>query len=91
MFRLRSRRRAQLGERYVFEISHRASDPGFDRVTAVLQEGLPFPAASYRVVWELERRHVETVLAEHGGNVGAAARASGVAHRYFQLVLARGR
>jgi hypothetical protein len=36
-----------------------------------------------------KRRYVERVLARHGGNVTAAARASGVAHRYFQLVRAR--
>jgi hypothetical protein len=40
-------------------------------------------------VKEFERRYVERMLARHGGNVTRAARASGVAHRYFQLIRAR--
>lgn len=81
--------RAQFGELSKTYLSDRASEQGLDLVSAVIQEGLPFPAARDRVVWEFERRYVEAVLAKHGGNVGAAARASGVAHRYFQLVRAR--
>lgn len=81
--------RAQLGELSKTYLSDRAVEQGVDLVSAVIQEGLPFPAARDRVVWEFERRYVEAVLAKHGGNVGAAARASGVAHRYFQLVRAR--
>ena len=81
--------RAQLGELSKTYLSDRAAEQGLDLVSAVIQEGLPFPAARDRVVWEFERRYVEAVLAKHGGNVGAAARASGVAQRYFQLVRAR--
>jgi len=81
--------RATFGELSKTYLSDRASEQGLDLVTAVIQEGLSFPAARDRVIWDFERRYVETVLARHGGNVGAAARASGVAHRYFQLVRAR--
>jgi DNA-binding NtrC family response regulator len=81
--------RATFGELSKTYLSDRASEQGLDLVTAVIQEGLPFPAARDRVIWNFERRYVETVLQRHGGNVGAAARASGVAHRYFQLVRAR--
>lgn len=81
--------RATLGELSKTYLSDRARELGLDLVAAVIQEGLPFPAARDRVVWDFERRYVESVLARHGGNVGAAARASGVAHRYFQLVRAR--
>lgn len=81
--------RATFGELSKTYLSDRASQQGLDLVTAVIQEGLPFPAARDRVVWDFERRYVEAVLAKHNGNVGAAARASGVAHRYFQLVRAR--
>ncbi len=81
--------RATIGELSKTYLSDKASAQGLDVVTAVIQEGLPFPAARDRVIWDFERRYVETVLARHGGNVGAAARASGVAHRYFQLVRAR--
>jgi DNA-binding NtrC family response regulator len=62
---------------------------GLDFLTSVIEEDLPFPAARERVVGEFERRYVERVLARHNGNVTQAARASGVAHRYFQLVRAR--
>lgn len=83
--------RATFGELSKTYLSDRASEQGLDLVTAVIQEGLPFPAARDRVIWNFERRYVEAVLQKHGGNVGAAARASGVAHRYFQLVRARTR
>ena len=81
--------RATFGELAKTYLSDRAGQEGHDIVTAVIQEGLAFPAARDRVVWEFERRYIEAVLAKHNGNVGAAARASGVAHRYFQLVRAR--
>ncbi|MDI1445012.1 sigma 54-interacting transcriptional regulator [Polyangium sp. 6x1] len=55
----------------------------------VLALDLPFPRARERVVEEFERRYVQRVLAAHGGNVGAAAAASGIARRYFQLIKAR--
>lgn len=44
-----------------------------------LHVDFPRPAARDRVSCNFERRYVEAVLAKHGGNVGAAARASGVA------------
>jgi hypothetical protein len=66
-----------------------AQERGLDLITAVLEDDLPFPTARDRVVKEFERRYVERVLARHGGNVTRAARASGVAHRYFQLIRAR--
>ncbi|MBX3222662.1 MAG: sigma 54-interacting transcriptional regulator [Labilithrix sp.] len=69
--------------------SDEAKQQGLDFLTAVIEEDLPFPAARERVVSEFERRYVERVLARHNGNVTQAARASGVAHRYFQLVKAR--
>ena len=62
-----------------------------DYLGSVLSEELPFTVARQRVVAEFERRYVEQVLARHGGNVTRAARASGLAHRYFQLVRARSR
>ncbi len=62
-----------------------------DFLAKVLAEQLPFPDARQRVVAEFERRYVEDLLARHNGNVTHAARASGIAHRYFQLVRARSR
>jgi DNA-binding NtrC family response regulator len=69
--------------------SDEAKQQGLDFLSTVIEEDLPFPTARERVVSEFERRYVERVLARHNGNVTQAARASGVAHRYFQLVKAR--
>ena len=62
-----------------------------DPVAEVLAERLPFPRARDRVLHAFERRYVEQVLGEHGGNVGKAAAASGIALRYFQMIRARHR
>jgi two-component system, NtrC family, response regulator HydG len=76
----------ELGQAYR---SEEAKDGGLDFLSAVIEDDLPFPSARERVVKEFERRYVERVLARHGGSVTRAARASGVAHRYFQLIRAR--
>jgi DNA-binding NtrC family response regulator len=76
----------ELGQAYR---SEEAKDNGLDFMSAVIEDDLPFPSARERVVKEFERRYVERVLARHGGSVTKAARASGVAHRYFQLIRAR--
>lgn len=62
-----------------------------DLLSAILAEKLTFTDARQRMVAEFERRYVEDLLQRHNGNVTHAARASGVAHRYFQLVRARSR
>jgi two-component system, NtrC family, response regulator HydG len=41
------------------------------------------------VVDAFEREYVARVLARHGGHIGRAAAASGIARRYFQLIRAR--
>ncbi len=58
---------------------------------ALVAEGIPFPVARRRALREFERRYVEAILARHGGNISAAAKASGLALRYFRLVRARQR
>jgi DNA-binding NtrC family response regulator len=50
---------------------------------------LPFPIARRRVLARFERLYLEHMLAAHGGNLTHAARASGLAVRYFRLVRAR--
>jgi hypothetical protein len=65
--------------------------PAEDYLSTVLADRLTFTEARQRVVAEFERRYVEDLLVRHNGNVTHAARASGVAHRYFQLVRARSR
>jgi DNA-binding NtrC family response regulator len=81
--------RMTLGELGATYRTSEAKETGLDFLSSVIEEDLPFPAARERVVGEFERRYVERVLARHNGNVTQAARASGVAHRYFQLVRAR--
>jgi DNA-binding NtrC family response regulator len=83
--------RATLGELPPAYFSNRALESGGDMVATVIQDGLPFPAARDRVLDAFERRYVEAMLERHGGNVGAAARASGIALRYFQVVRKRSR
>jgi DNA-binding NtrC family response regulator len=81
--------RMTLGELGRTYRSDDAKEHGLDLITAVLEDDLPFPTARERVVKAFERRYVERMLARHNGNVTQAARASGVAHRYFQLIRAR--
>lgn len=81
--------RATFGELSQTFLSDHLGSQSLDLVTTVIEQGLPFPMARDRVVSDFERRYVTAILARHNGNVGAAARASGVAHRYFQLIRAR--
>lgn len=62
-----------------------------DAIAEILARRLPFSAARQRVLNAFERRYVQQVLADHRGNVGEAARASGVARRYFQMIRNRAR
>jgi two-component system, NtrC family, response regulator HydG len=56
---------------------------------SLVAQDIPFPIARRRTVEEFERRYVAAVLARHNGNVSQAAKASGLALRYFRLVRAR--
>jgi transcriptional regulator with GAF, ATPase, and Fis domain len=60
-----------------------------DAIERVLGLRLPMLRARELVVEEFERRYIERILEEHGGNVAKAAEASGIAKRYFQLLRAR--
>jgi len=60
-----------------------------DEIGAILARNLPFPEARQLAKDAFERRYLERVLAEHGGSVLRAAEASGIARRYFNLILAR--
>jgi len=62
-----------------------------DVMSRVLRLDLPLARARQILVDEFERRYIERVLEAHGGNVSRAARASGVARRYFQVIKARAR
>jgi transcriptional regulator with GAF, ATPase, and Fis domain len=60
-----------------------------DPFESILHMDQPFSASRQQAIAEFERRYVERVLARHGGNVTKAAQASGIARRYFSLIMAR--
>ncbi|NOU32211.1 MAG: Fis family transcriptional regulator, partial [Polyangiaceae bacterium] len=60
-----------------------------DAFHEVLAQELPLPQAKQRILAAFEASYVERLLSKHGGNVSRAAAASGIAHRYFQLLKAR--
>ncbi len=81
-----------LGDDEIAQRGGRAKEPpasGRDWLDGVLAARLPFVMARRKAVEEFERRYVEQVLQEHGGNVTRAAEASGIALRYFHSVKAR--
>jgi two-component system, NtrC family, response regulator HydG len=62
-----------------------------DALGSVLALDLPLPQAKQRMTAILEAAYIDRLLGKHGGNVARAAQASGIAHRYFQLIRARHR
>jgi DNA-binding NtrC family response regulator len=62
-----------------------------DPIERVVAQRLPFVQARERLLQEFERRYVERVLGDHGGDVAKAAAASGIGRRYFQMIRARAR
>jgi DNA-binding NtrC family response regulator len=50
---------------------------------------MPFTRARAAAQADFEKRYVTRVLARHGGHVGRAAAASGIARRYFQVIRGR--
>ena len=62
-----------------------AGSPGDLRafVADAVERGVPLAVARQRMIDELERRFVEELLRRHGGDIAAAAAASGVARRQF--------
>jgi transcriptional regulator with GAF, ATPase, and Fis domain len=62
---------------------------GGDWLDGILASNPAFPIARRKVIEEFERRYVERIVAAHDGNVSQAARASGLALRYFRLMKAR--
>jgi transcriptional regulator with GAF, ATPase, and Fis domain len=60
-----------------------------DVIDEVIRTGLPFVRAREKVVDEFQRRYLEHVLQEAGGDTAKAAAASGIARRYFNLLRAR--
>jgi two-component system, NtrC family, response regulator HydG len=67
----------------------RSLPPQGDLVEEVLASNLPLTRAREVLVSAFERRYLERILAQKGGNVARAAEAAGVARRYFQILNAR--
>jgi two-component system, NtrC family, response regulator HydG len=82
-------RQVALGDLPALDAVSPRGDAESDVVEAIIQKNLPLPRARAEVVAEFERRYVRHVLDMHGGSVGKAAAASGIALRYFQLLRAR--
>jgi DNA-binding NtrC family response regulator len=60
-----------------------------DPLQGLLEEDLPYPRARARLLREFEKRYIERVLWQNGGNVTQAAQASGIARRYFNVIRSR--
>jgi DNA-binding NtrC family response regulator len=66
--------------------ARRAAESTNDVLEAVITRNLPLSQARQIVVDEFERRYLKRMLDAHDGNVTHAARAAGVARRYFRLL-----
>jgi transcriptional regulator with GAF, ATPase, and Fis domain len=62
---------------------------GRDWLDGLIAKGLPFAIAKRQTLDEFQRRYVVATLARYNGSVAQAAKASGLALRYFRLVKAR--
>ena len=56
----------------------RSPSPGADFLVMVVDESVPLKSARKQLVDEFDRRYLRRLLARHGGNVSAAARAAGL-------------
>jgi DNA-binding NtrC family response regulator len=65
---------------------HRGDD---DAVEQILAMNLPLIPARQKLIERFERRYIERILEQHGGNVVHAAAAAGIARRYFQILRAK--
>ena len=87
-------RRLALGELAQTMSAAHGDDPlpeGGDFLEAILRLGLPLAEARQRMIEEFERRYIDHTMERHGGSVGKAATAAGVAKRHFQRIKARGK
>jgi transcriptional regulator with GAF, ATPase, and Fis domain len=79
----------QLGRVREGPTSTRTGSGSGDWLDSILVNPPAFALAKRKVLDEFERRYVLRILEAHDGNVAQAARASGLALRYFRLVKAR--
>ncbi len=60
-----------------------------DLVATTIAEDLPYATAKARILQDFERRYLRHVLDKHQGNISRAAAASGIARRYFYVLLGK--
>jgi DNA-binding NtrC family response regulator len=60
-----------------------------DALSRVIESDLPFARARRQIVAEFEKRYVERALTRADHKISRAAAASGIAHRYFQVLKSR--
>ena len=60
-----------------------------EEIGAILARNLPYPRARRMVLAAFDRMYVAQALEASGGSVVAAAEASGIARRYFQIIRER--
>jgi DNA-binding NtrC family response regulator len=65
------------------------NDATGEEIGAILARNLPYPRARRMVLAAFDRMYVEKALEASGGSVVAAAEASGIARRYFQIIRER--
>jgi transcriptional regulator with GAF, ATPase, and Fis domain len=66
-----------------------APPSALDAMEQILARNLPFVQARDQAMAEFRRRYVSRALAASGGNVARAAATSGIARRYFSLIMSR--
>ena len=79
-------RQLALGDLASLQPGQDAPSESRDVIETVLERDLPLARARQLVVDAFEKRYLERVLDRHDGNVTHAARAAGVARRYFRLL-----
>ncbi len=62
---------------------------GPDVVARSIAQDLPYAAAKARVLQDFEKRYLKHVLDKHQGNISRAAAASGIARRYFYVLMSK--
>jgi DNA-binding NtrC family response regulator len=60
-----------------------------DTIARIIALDLPLAEARQRISDEFERRFVEHLLAQHGGNVTRAAAAAGIARRHLHRLMSK--
>ncbi len=75
----------------MYRVEAQPVTPDTEFVADVLEQDLPLSQAKQEMLQRFEALYVQRALAEHDGDAGKAAAASGIARRYFNVLRARHR